>query len=645
MTGLFLGLLVKATVVVAAAAAADIALARRASAAARHLVWALAMVALLGLPVAMTALPDLQVRIPVEPATVMAIAETVNAASADVRTGSTAASAVVRAMTPVRSGHDRALRMTPLVALAAVYVAGLLLLLARLALEPLALRRITSAAAEPVDAEWRVALDECVRQIGVRQPVRVLRSTRELMPFTFGTIAPAIVVPASSNEWTGDRRRAVLLHELAHVARHDCLLQRLTALACAFYWPHPGVWWGARRLRIEGEQACDDRVIGAGADANDYASHLLELARSLGAAPAPSTALGMARARQLERRLLAVLDAARVRGAVGGRGVAMAAAVAVAFLVLVAALRAAVLPAGFTIAADSPSSSVEQDLAGTWELRRTQDPRTVRITVLTAQGTHGRTVSLDRLAGLPVDRISAPNATVHVPIRRDAGTFTVDGVCRAGLCSGTYRFDPDPAFADALVKRRIGRPTPQEQFALAFADIGTQYIDTLGTAGYARPDVRLLVRAAQHGVDLEYLRTMTGLNYRLGTLDRLIVLRDHGVDPEYVRGMAANGVSGLSADDLVRTRDHGVDPDYIKGLTANGVPRLTLDQLVKARDHGVDAQYLRGMTEAGYTGIAIGDLIRMRDHGVDPEYVKRLQRDGVSCLSVDEIIRRRDRGQ
>src|SRR5206468_10016735 len=145
------------------------------------------------------------------------------------------------------------------------------------------------------------------------RPVRLLRSLHEVMPLTFGTLAPTIVLPASAADWTADRRRAVLLHELAHVARRDCLVQRVAALACAVYWPHPGVWFAARRLRIERELACDDRVLGAGAAARDYAGHLLELAHALGRAPAPATALGMARPPQLEHRLLAILDAARNR--------------------------------------------------------------------------------------------------------------------------------------------------------------------------------------------------------------------------------------------------------------------------------------------------------------------------------------------
>ena len=87
----------------------------------------------------------------------------------------------------------------------------------------------------------------------------------------------------------------------------------LAFAACALYWFHPARWWVARRLRIERELACDDRVIAAGAQAREYAGHLLEIAYTLGGQSAPALAVGMARPRQLEGRMLAALDAARNR--------------------------------------------------------------------------------------------------------------------------------------------------------------------------------------------------------------------------------------------------------------------------------------------------------------------------------------------
>ena len=709
-----LDIIVRASALVAAAALADLVLRRSASAATRHLLWTLTIGALLALPIASSVLPEWTVPIPIARPIAPRVTTTGTAASNAVVTPDVASRAILvscledgrRCGPDMVSAGPSALssvvRLSPgaaLAALYAVYAAGVILLLVRLVLEPFVLRRLTRASRDVTDAAWRRLCDEAAAQLRVFRTVRLMRSERDVMPLTFGTIAPTIVLPASADAWTDDRLRAVLLHELAHVARHDCLVQRIAACACALYWPHPGVWWAANRLRAEQELACDDRVLASGAAARDYAGHLLDIAHAFRATPAPATALGMARARQLERRLLAILDEARNRAALGrGRGSALVAAAIAVFLPM-AAVRAALMPMDLASQAPSPASGA-QELTGTWEVHPSRDPGQVQLTVRSGHSTNGRSMALadlERLAGTTL----ASASTVHFPIRREAGTFTIDGTCRNSACAGTFVFEPSATFGAELAKRGIGRPTPKDQFYLAVSDIGIAYLDTLAAAGYATPDLRTLVRAAQHGVDGGYVKDMAALGYRLGTVDALIRLRDHGVDPEYVRGMAANGLAKLSADDLVRardhgvdpdyvgglaalgfrglgvdalvgardhgvdpgyisgmqklghkltidgftrTRDHGVDPEYVRGLASLGYGDLTDDALVGARDHGVDPEYVRAMAALGYKGIPIDALIRMRDHGVDPAYVRRLQQRGMSNLSVDEIIRQRDRG-
>jgi uncharacterized protein (TIGR03435 family) len=117
-------------------------------------------------------------------------------------------------------------------------------------------------------------------------------------------------MPAGASSWPSERLRAVLLHELAHVRRHDCLTQLLARVTCSMYWFHPVVWLAARRLRVERERACDDIVLASGVRGSDYAGHLVDIARAA-VSPRSRFAAGgvaMAHRRRLEERLSFILN-------------------------------------------------------------------------------------------------------------------------------------------------------------------------------------------------------------------------------------------------------------------------------------------------------------------------------------------------
>jgi len=319
-----ISILAKVTLMLGAGAAIQIALARRMSAATRHLVWMLAIAGVLLLPALAISLPDWTPVEYTEPAGVVPI---LGAGSLEPPVLDAPAAASI-------SGTPR-IQWSWI--LAAIYVAGVVLLLARVVLQHVWTHRLVRAATPIVDASWLQLFDECSARIGVRRPVHMLRTAGDTMPLAAGIRRASIVLPALADSWPEDRRRAVLLHELAHVERHDCLTQTLAAVACAVYWPHPGVWWIATRLRAERELACDDRVLAAGEDAREYAGHLLELAYTLSHSSAPAVAVTMARPRELEGRMLAALDAARNRAIPALRNRLAGAAVLVALTVPVAA--------------------------------------------------------------------------------------------------------------------------------------------------------------------------------------------------------------------------------------------------------------------------------------------------------------------
>ena len=163
-----------------------------------------------------------------------------------------------------------------------------------------------------VDSQLRSLVDELSTDLALRRKVTLLLLPKGQMPLTFGLFWSYVALPADALSWPGEQLRVVVLHELAHVKRHDVSWQMVARVACAFYWFHPLVWWALRRMRVDREHACDDCVLATGQKASRYATHLLEIARvHRTCSPLTTAALSMARPSQLEGRLLAVLDVRR----------------------------------------------------------------------------------------------------------------------------------------------------------------------------------------------------------------------------------------------------------------------------------------------------------------------------------------------
>ncbi|XOV84020.1 MAG: TonB family protein [bacterium] len=142
----------------------------------------------------------------------------------------------------------------------------------------------------------------CFSSAGVHIPVR--QTSRNSSPMTWGIVRPEILVPAAWSSWSAEKQESALLHELAHINRHDTLLFNVCALICCFFWFHPLVWLTQRRLKVEAERACDDAVIVSGKTDTAYAEHLIEIARG----ERVGAALAMASPSMLSIRIAAILD-------------------------------------------------------------------------------------------------------------------------------------------------------------------------------------------------------------------------------------------------------------------------------------------------------------------------------------------------
>ncbi len=221
----------------------------------------------------------------------------------------------------------------------------------------LARLRAVARRATPPAEEWTRAGAAIATTLGLRRRVTIRRTDSPDLLATFGLFRPRVLLPVQADGWTQNRIRVVLRHELAHIQRGDWVVQIGADLLRIVFWFNPLFWAGCAWLRRDSERACDDIVLEAGVPPQDYAAHLLELARICRSAPAWAAATPMARPSTLERRFAAMLNPRIDRRPVSTRRLAAAAA-----LFATAALPAAALHARQT--SPLPLSGAVYDATG-----------------------------------------------------------------------------------------------------------------------------------------------------------------------------------------------------------------------------------------------------------------------------------------
>jgi len=254
-----------------------------------------------------------------------------------------------------------------------VWLAGVLIMLSRLLVGTREVRRVSQQAELCSDGSWRELALKLSKQLGLARGVSVRKSEHVSAPLTWNFLHPVILLPSDADEWDVERRSVVLLHELVHIKRHDCLTQLLTKVIGAFYWFNPATWIALNRLRDETEQACDDQVLSLGVKPPAYANLLLEFARSRH--PSSQTlwrTVNMAQQSNLELRLKSILDGHRDRRALTPLRGALSALVVITMVLSANAMRPTF----------ENSSGVQQSVSNTSSLSSTaqdQLPKTISI--------------------------------------------------------------------------------------------------------------------------------------------------------------------------------------------------------------------------------------------------------------------------
>jgi beta-lactamase regulating signal transducer with metallopeptidase domain len=335
--------ILKATVVLTLTSAAAVA-AKGFSAARRHMLWLVALSSCVWLVVSSPVVPAIVIRTPMLAQTIVETAARPTAAVSNVSSAMMANASRGRERFPrMQTVRRSTLQSIPLPShpFIALWFIGCVALLVRHAIGFVGAMRLARRASIANDDETTRELASITAAVGVRRKVRVGYSTEVQTPITFDVAKPYVLLPTEAKSWSTERRRAVLVHETAHIARGDWLSQVVGQLACELFWFHPLVWRAFARLRDEAERSADDCVLRSGMPVCEYATHLLELAKRTSNARPDLVAVGIVSTNDLERRFVAMFDAERSRANVTSRARAVATSFALAIVCPLASLRVA----------------------------------------------------------------------------------------------------------------------------------------------------------------------------------------------------------------------------------------------------------------------------------------------------------------
>ena len=171
--------------------------------------------------------------------------------------------------------------------LAPFWIAGVIFFQVRSVASWLAVRRLRRRGVCAATAFWEGRVHRLAAQVRVSRVVVLLESCLADVPVVIGHARPVILMPVGlMTGLPAEQIEAILLHELAHIRRHDYLVNLLQIVVEGLVFYHPAVWWISGVIRAERENCCDDLVVATQGDALAYAAALTALEDNRGTARA-----------------------------------------------------------------------------------------------------------------------------------------------------------------------------------------------------------------------------------------------------------------------------------------------------------------------------------------------------------------------
>jgi len=469
---------------------------------------------------------------------------------------------------------------------------GVLLLSLRMAGGVVALERLRRRNSTPLSAGL---LHRCLalqRRMGLARFIQYCESIHLEAPSVIGWIRPVVLLPVSALTGLSEAQlTAVVAHELAHIRRHDAIVNLFQIAVESLLFYHPAVWWISKRIRAERENCCDDAAIAVCGSPLEFA-RALTLMEEWRATPALAMAANRAPLADRIRRLLGVPShSSSLRATNLTVGVVCLSVALLAGNAFLGLARASVSAAPRAVPQAAAAANRDLVIVVRGE-KPAPDPKSAPL---------ASPDSVPQPEPVPAPQ-AAPQAETHESF--------IDALKAAGY---------DNLSADDLIAMKIQGVTPA-------------YIRAVQAAGL-KPSVGELIGMKVQGVTPEYIQELRAVGLK-PDVGELIGMKVQGITPEYVREIRATGVKANTGE-LIGMKVQGITPAYVKEMEELDL-QADAGDLIGMKVQGITPEYVRAIQAEGLKPAA-GEFIGMKVQGVTPEYVKTLQASGLK-LNPDDLI-------
>jgi beta-lactamase regulating signal transducer with metallopeptidase domain len=379
----------------------------------------------------------------------------------------------------------------------------------------------TSPAAESIQ---RAGAALCVR-MGVRRSVRILDSALAEVPAAIGWLRPVVLLPIRLlTTLTPEQIELLLAHELAHVRRHDYLVNLVQTAVETVLFYHPAVWWVGAQIRAEREHCCDDLAVQACGDAVVYARTLVTLE---GLRSDPTPLVVAADGGSLLGRIRRLLDRDGERRTMPPAWAGALLPVALVIVTMVS-----------VVAPETEASGPAKPVA--------------------ADGFLGGLAAVG-YTNLSIDEVIALKE--HGVSPREIGAMMAAG---------------------------IGTPSVRQLIDLHDHGVDAEFVSGIVRSGLVSDlSFESSIRLHDHGVGSGDLARIKALGFGPFTVDDVIELHDRGVGPSTFAALAEAGFGRAGAAEAIEFHDNDVTTDRIRSMKRQGFTNLSLEQIVKLRRGGI----------------------------------------------------------